>query len=265
MTRLQYHRKPHNFKRKKSILKTSLFWFVFLGIALFSFFVYLFLFSETFQVKEITVSGQKEVSGENIILLAKEESRKKTGPFEINSIFLLSSSELEKLILDDFVKISEVKVRKHFFGKLEIDVKERVRLFVFCQQDECFLLDKEGVIFEKVEAKEYADLTMRDDSKNPVLGEAVVSKEELEKMTVIYSEIDSGLKIFLDELLVVNEDRWNVLTSQGWEIYFNPKEDLNWQLTKLSALLEEKIPLESMEDLDYVELRFGNFAPYRFK
>jgi len=54
----------------------------------------------------------------------------------------------------------------------------------------------------------------------------------------------------------------------GWEIYFNlqkDQKDIDWQLVKLRAVLEEKIPSENRKDLEYIELRFGNFAPYKYK
>ena len=45
----------------------------------------------------------------------------------------------------------------------------------------------------------------------------------------------------------------------------NPQERVEWQLTKLEVNLKEEIPPESRKNLEYIELRFGNFAPYKYK
>ncbi len=49
----------------------------------------------------------------------------------------------------------------------------------------------------------------------------------------------------------------NVNTADGWEVYFNPKGDLNWQITELAAILENRIPLEKRKNLKYIDLRFN--------
>ena len=72
------------------------------------------------------------------------------------------------------------------------------------------------------------------------------------------------LKIKTKEFIIFSE-HLNVKTSEDWEVYLNPQEDINWQLTKLGAVLEEEIPLEKRKDLEYIELRFGNFAPYKYR
>ncbi len=80
-------------------------------------------------------------------------------------------------------------------------------------------------------------------------------------------EILLGVKelgVLVEEISVISEERINVKTSQGWEIYFNPKKDLEWQLRKLGADLDEFIPLEKRKDLEYIELRFGNLAPFKY-
>jgi len=64
---------------------------------------------------------------------------------------------------------------------------------------------------------------------------------------------------------MVSQDRINVQTEQGWKIYFNPQEDISWQITKLSSVLEKEIPPEDRENLEYIELRFGNLAPFKYK
>ena len=65
--------------------------------------------------------------------------------------------------------------------------------------------------------------------------------------------------------MIVSDEKLTGLTTEDWEVYFNLQKDIEWQLTKLRAVLEEKIPPEKRKDLEYIELRFGNFAPFKYK
>jgi len=69
----------------------------------------------------------------------------------------------------------------------------------------------------------------------------------------------------VQELLIVSEARFEAKTLEGFQIYFNFQEDLDWQLTKLKAVLEEEISQERRKNLEYIDVRFGNFAPYKYR
>jgi len=97
------------------------------------------------------------------------------------------------------------------------------------------------------------------------LGNKVIEKEFLSSILDTESKLENNLKIPVEEVLVVSDERINLKTSEGWEIYLNPKGDVDWQLTKLSEVLEKEIPLEKRGNLQYIELRFGNFAPYKYQ
>ena len=55
---------------------------------------------------------------------------------------------------------------------------------------------------------------------------------------------------------MVSDRRFNAKTAEGWEVYFTPKEDLNWQITELKAVLENEISPERRGNLEYIDLRF---------
>ena len=56
-----------------------------------------------------------------------------------------------------------------------------------------------------------------------------------------------------------------VQTSQNFLIYFNPKEDIEKQVQKLILTFENEIPQEKRENLDYIDLRFGDKVYYKYK
>jgi len=81
----------------------------------------------------------------------------------------------------------------------------------------------------------------------------------------IYPLLNNELKIPLQEFVYAADDKLVAETSEKWQIYFNLQDDINWQMTKLKAVLAEKIPENQRKNLEYIEVRFGNFAPYKYK
>jgi hypothetical protein len=259
-------RKPHRFKRKKSILGNRFFW---LGILLLIFigaiFYFLFL-SETFQIEKIIVTGEEKVSTEEIKQFIEEKLGGKILFFPTKSTFSVNLDEIRKNILNNFPQIAEVEIKRGLPDALNVLVVERLGLVIWCQQESCFLLDNEGVIFE--EALPEIDLIKIINQQSimpPFLGDKVIEKDSLSKIFNVASELETNLKIPIKEFIIAFEDKLIVLTEEGWEIYFNLQGDVEWQLTKLGAVLEEKIPSEKRKDLEYIELRFGNFANPKYR
>jgi len=88
------------------------------------------------------------------------------------------------------------------------------------------------------------------------LGERIAEKEIISQIIDLESKLKEDLKIPLKELTIVSEERLNAKTLEGWEIYFNLKGDLNWQILKLKAVLENRIPPEKRGNVIYIDLRF---------
>jgi cell division protein FtsQ len=260
------HRKPYRIKKKKSVLKSRFFWLGVLVLMIFGGIFYLICFSSPFQIKEIKISGNEKVSFEDIQKITEEKIKKKILFFSTRSIFLADFQEINKVILERFPRVAQVSFKRDFPDVIIADIEERKPLAVFCQNDNCFFIDKEGIIFEtNVTRQGLVTLSKKDTGLEVKLGEKVIDETLLSQILEIESKLKEYLKIPLEEVLIVSDERINAKTSQGWEIYFNPKGDLNWQLTKLNAVLEEEIPEEQRNNLEYIELRFGNFAPYKYR
>jgi cell division septal protein FtsQ len=247
------YRKPHRFKKKKPIFRNRFFWLGILILILIISFSYFLFFSETFWVKEIIITGENGVSKKEIITFIPKKN-----------IFLTDLGKIKEDILNNFPQIAEVEIKRGFPDTLNILVVERLGLAVWCQVDKCFLLDNEGIIFET--ALPETDLIKIIDEQNKVftLGERVIEKEDLSKILDIETKLKSELRIPIKEF-IITEEKLTVKTAENWEIYLNLKSDIEWQMTKLEVVLEEKIPPEKRENLEYIELRFGNLAPYKYK
>ena len=259
------YRKPYRIKRKKSILKNRFFWLGILILIFWGTIIYFLFFSKFFQIKEIRISGNLRVSDEEIKNKIGENLESKIFFLPTKSIFLLDSKKIKEEILKQFPQIFDLKINRQFPQTLNINLIERKEVAIFCFEKECFLLDGEGIIFQKSELGEsLVKISEGQIEKIPELGERVIEKDYLDDILKIQKYVQEELKIEIEGFTVF-ERRLDLKTKEGWEIYFDPREDINWQLTKLSAVLKEKIPSERRKDLEYIELRFGDLATFRYR
>ena len=262
---MKKYRKPYRIKKKKSLFKSRLFWLTILVLIIFGGIFYLVCFSSIFQIKDIKISGNQKIQTQDIENLIKEKIKQKLLFFPTKSIFLIKSNEIVESLLEKFLKIDKVNLKRRLPESLIVEIQERLPLGVWCQGENCFYIDKEGIIFEENPPKVEFIIKSEESIAQGFLGEKVIEKVLLESIFEIQRKLKESLKINIEEIIILEKEKINAKTSEGWEIYFNPTGDINWQLTKLSLVLEKEIPPERRKDLEYIDLRFGNFAPYKYK
>ncbi len=270
---MRKYRKPHRIKKKQPFFKKKYFFPTFFGFVFSILTIYLLVFSSFFQIEEITITGNEKISKENLLNLIENKVQKTIMFFSTKSIFLANINEIQKTALNTFPQMLELEINKSFPKNLNVIVIERFGVAVFCQDiqkdeqltEKCFLLDQKGIVFEpalnNVEFLRIKKPNLKTELK---LGERGLEEDLFSKILKTFSVLQS-LEIQTEKFLIVSDERINILTAENWEIYLNPQKDLNWQLTKLEALLKEQVPLENRNQLDYVELRFGDLAPFKYK
>jgi len=261
---MKQRRKPHRYKKRKPIYRNLFLWLgIFVLLLSFSLLYFLFL-ADFFQVKEINVAGLQEVLQGRLKLLVQERAENNILSFPTRSIFLVDTGKMTEDILRKFPLISKVEISRNFPDSLNVSVAERKGLASFCGENVCFAMDEEGVVFENDGDTKPLIRTLI--SENEIhLGDKVIEKEELRQLLEINSYLEMDLGVAVKELIIASAEKLTVLTQEGWELYLNPREKIEWQLTKLKVLLNEKIPQGERERLEWIELRFGNFANPKYR
>ncbi|MFA4998544.1 MAG: FtsQ-type POTRA domain-containing protein [Candidatus Paceibacterota bacterium] len=268
MSGYKQHKSPYRIKKKKPIYKNRFFWLGILFLIIFSSVFYLIFFFQFFQVKNINIEGTNKVPADSIKSLAESRLDNRVLFFRTKSIFLVKSGEIKESILNDFPQIAKAEVRRQLPDIIDISVSERVGQVTWCQEERCFSLDGEGIIFEEIFNVATDTFRIRGGAgakPDLNLGDKITDEDKLSQVLYLESKLRDKLQTSLTEINMVSDERLNVKTPGGWEIYFNPKEDLNWQLDKLYAVLDKEIPSERINELEYVELRFGNLASYKYR
>ena len=252
--------KRYKIKKKKSILKSRLFWLALLTIFLLSLFSWLFIFSSIFRINEVLVSGNEKIATPEIKNLVLPKIEKRILGIVIENIFLTDPKIIKNLILERFPLIDELKVKRLLPDYLSIEMAERKIIGVWCRENNCFSFDKKGIIFEpsQRESSENLIIDSKQSKGEDVLGKKVIEEKRLSQILLIQKTIREKAKIEVKEFTFFeNEARLNAITTEGWQAYFDLNSDLNWQLVELELVLEKELPQEKRQNLEYIELRFN--------
>ena len=247
-------RKRLRIKKKKPFFKKPIFWVSIFSFLIFLGIFYIFFFSNFFKINEIEILGAEKIQKDDFEKFLREKVEKK-------NIFLMKSSAIKNEILKNFPQISSVEIKRKFPSTLLFKITERKEVAAFCQKEDCYLIDKEGIVFERGGSEGILKIERENFESEIKPGNRVIEKEILDKILDISKKIEFGI----EKVSILSEDNLHFKTSQGFEIFIDPQKDIDWQLTKLKVALENAIPKEKIGDLEYIDLRFGNFAYPKYK
>lgn len=258
------HRKPHRIKKKKSILKSRVFWQVILVLIVVSGLFYLVSFSPFFQITKVEIRGNEKISDQEIKEIIHPYVKHQIIFWQTRNIFLANLKETNNSLLEKFPEIVQVELKRSFPKTLIISIQERKPVAIFKHYDRQFLIDKEGIVFKEfIEGQEsgYLQIEGLIFEGEIKLGRQVIEKEIMTKILEIKQEL-SRKEIPIIAAVIASKERLNVKTLENWEIYFNLREDITKQIFNLGIVLREKIPLERRKTLEYIDLRFDKIFIY---
>ncbi len=169
---------------------------------------------------------------------------------------LISSHVLQKLFEKKLEKIDEEEAG--------IVCKENLT-FVEASADTCFYFNKDGIIFKDAPITSGSlIIVIRDYSgRNYEIGDKIADKSFIDVVSGInenlYSEV--GLKALSFNINVYPVEELKTMTTEGWYILFNLKQDIKSQLLALKVALKEKI--KDRTNLQYIDLRIENRIYYK--
>jgi cell division septal protein FtsQ len=219
----------------------------------------LLFFSSFFQIDEIRVSGNEKISGQELQQLIWPKLETDILGVKLKSIFLANTTKpLQDLIVDKFPAIDSLKVKRAFPQAITIDIVERKPIGLWCWENNCFLIDKKGVIFETGQEPQELVISSKQPQGAIVLGQNIVEGKTVEQILLVQKTMKENAGVEAKEFtLVETEQRLNAKTTEGWEVYFDLSGNINWQLVRLELLLGKDLPQEKRSNLEYIDLRFS--------
>jgi cell division septal protein FtsQ len=249
--------------------------FYFLCVAFVAVSFYVLFFSSYLQIVNISVSGNNELSSQDI---RKTFEASLGGNFfkliPKNNFLLVSQEKVTQLLENDFKKIRTVSVTKKFPDAVSITVSERKALLVWCAGENCYLIDENGAAYNS------ADFNSPEMMQNHLIKITDLSAREVaigEKvLDVSYEQYVLGLKDVLGSVgqAVDDEtystpsnmaDEIDVKTTGGMQLYFSTQFPLEAAVRTLDIVLKKEIPQNKQSDIDYIDLRSEGRVFYKFK
>lgn len=237
------------------ILKSRAFWLFVLFLLFLGTASYFLFFTDYLKIKNIDISGNSRISSNEIAGIANQELSSNFLGVIPKNILLADLKKIDDEIIRKFPLVSKADVKRKLFNSLSVNIEERTAVALWCKDQDCFSIDKEGVVFEK--GGESSFIIRENNDIN--IGENVISEDSLKNILEIYNKVR---EVSIKEISISDAGKITAKTSYGWNIYFS-EGDIASQIVNLNLVLENKIPPESRGNLEYIDLRFGNKVFYK--
>ncbi|MDD2274586.1 MAG: FtsQ-type POTRA domain-containing protein [Candidatus Pacebacteria bacterium] len=253
-------------KRKKKIIrrrKKSIFPNFFFSISLFSSIIILsalgfLLFSPRFQIDNLVISGNTNLSTEEIERIANEKMKTSFSvmgmDFVTESIFLSLGGKINQ-IKEAMPEIERISIKKNFPSGLSLEIVEKTPFALWKYNNEEFLVDKNGSFIRYIE---------KDDDVTELIQIKQEDSTDLDKKELINNILIISSKLSKEEISVLSynifNDRLKVDTTNNFFILLDLRQDLSWQIEKLIAVLDRNDQIRRGENVKYIDLRFDNQA-----
>jgi len=265
-------------RRRKRIARSVLF---LVCAAILSFLIVQFFRLPSFQIKKITVEGNKIIEGEKLKSIAQKDiSGKYLFLFPKSHIFLYPGEMIQNEIYAAFPRASSVNVSLKD-GALVLSVKERNPAALWCGKekniladDKCFYIDDTGYVFGESPVfsgsayfKFYGQGMLKEGT--PV-GHVYISPSLFQKIFELRRMIEKYERKMID-LLLLDESRAEFTADSGCKIIFNTDQDFSSLRANMEAVFKsadwgKKLSgADKCADLEYIDFRFGNKIYYKQK
>lgn len=251
-------------------LGTIFLWLSFLGTV-----VYLVFFSPYLKLTEWQIHGLELVDdGDFRQTVTRELSQKYFGFIPRDTFFLVQPKALERLLLEHYPLIRDVSARRIFPNELSFSVNERHTILLWCSGNDCDQILENGTVLPETVAMEEEGnklhtLTLQDESNQPLpLQEQVFGSDFVSSVLTFKDGLRTRFGIETENSMRVvsrfaNEVRMK--TTDDWGIYWSTRIAPDISLNALGLLLDEEIPKDQVQNLQYVDLRTENRVFYRYQ
>lgn len=237
---------------------------------------YALLFSPFLLVdsESVRVGGTNRLSAASLEDFVRTNiSGKRLGIFPKSNFLLIRPDTLEEEILLRFPLARFAEVTRSFPHSLEIEVKEREKIILWCSGGPCYLITESGMAAESRQAlgeenREWVR-TVIDTSAQPVrLGQKLFSFDlpgfvsELERLLTEQLDVrieppHEAVSRFAGEL--------RFKTSEGYRLYVSTEREPGKTAAGLRLLFEKELPEERRRALEYIDARTENRMYYLMK
>jgi len=238
--------KYRKIKKKKSIIKSKIFWLILICLVLIIGICYLLFLSSVFKIKDIKITGNLKYGN------VDEIETKAWQMIPKNILFLHKGSIIDNL-LKQYIVLDEVRVIKEFPDRIEISLEERRPVADFCN-DKCWYVDKNGIAFKELENKDEAYIALISEKPEENKFPNVISKELLNSILASKDEVKKLIGLNILECKF-SDLKIELKTEQRWLAILDPKGNIENQVSNLNLVFKNKIGEENASKIGYIDVR----------
>lgn len=244
--------------KKLKILFFSLFFFCLILTA-----IWLIFISHFFNIQDIYFSENTILNRDNV-----ENIISNIAPFGLSeNLIILSKSRLKSELLSAFPSITDIIIKKTLFHTLTINFQKRIQLGIWCNDNNCYYFDKEGIAFDEAPQTEGSlILKIEDNSKNNIsLGGKILSSDQINFIIAFSNKIaeNNKFKILKFKIKPNPSVDLEAVTDKNWLIYLDEKQEPITAANNLLTILEEAV--KNAGNLEYIDLRIPSRIFYKLK
>jgi len=263
----EFHKKKER-ERWQKIIAFVVFLIIFIATP-----IYLFRMNQ-FQISNIELKGNNVTRYEDV---ASQVAETLDGNylyiFPKSNALIYPKNQIERNLLKNIPRISEVKVSLSNSKSLTIELKEREPAGLYCadlkiKKDDCYFIDENGFIFSRAPSfsGDVYFIYTTDPAIEDPLGKNYLTKEEFQKLPPLISSLKE-IQIPIHSLTTSTNEYYLELQSGG-KIIIGKKDNLKEVASNLESFLNDQTITKApgfLDNVSYIDMRFGNKVFYKLK
>ncbi len=230
----------------------------------------LYLFNmPRFLIAEIEVRGAAETEIANEVMMFAERTLAGTyfGLVSRAHPFFYPKGALAAQVLSAFPQFARVSFSRQDSSALRIEITERAPVALWCAEDGCAYLDKEGIVFaEAASGSERLYYQLKQEKQISfagMLGEEAIEPARLGALLSFFAQLERKELFPVQALFEENGGGVVITLRNGARFFVHEDEGYDIALKRLEILLDEDglIPRQGDTNelgVDYIDLRYGN-------
>lgn len=220
---------------------------------------YLVLFSGAFNVKQVNISGTKDVNPDDV---RANITRKLESEIFRNNIFLLDTDTASRELKKKYA-LKSIKIKKNYPNRVDVILDEYVIDLNWLSSGKYYYIDEKGKAVG-VYTKSRENIPIVEDEKNvPVeVGKSMVTLDFIHFIKYLNQNFSSVKNAKISKI-EINEsfNEINVYSSLGFYIIFDTTRDPSQEIKNLNTALASKDL--SSKKLTYMDMRIKNKVFYK--
>ncbi|MDP3685613.1 MAG: FtsQ-type POTRA domain-containing protein [bacterium] len=230
------------------------------------------LFAPQFQIERIRVEGGNELLRTEAETLAKTFVEREAVLAGKPRLFLVPRDRLAETLRAALPELATVQVLRRLPATLELNLQEKVAVAFLEVGGRTFSLASEGQIIAEVSPEDArrAELPRVRDlhTATPVrAGDQVLNQSVVQLLHEVIVKLPEEFSVSVEELIIpaIGTEEVHVRTSGGWNILLDARRSLTDQLGALEKVVTEELDAETLQRLEYIDLRIPGKVFYNVK